>query len=209
MCCLRLPAVVQEKSHCMQVKGFSPECVSTWLLRLPFVVHLYSHWLQLNGFSPVWTRMCLFRSSALVNEEAHMGHLWVFSPPLFWTIFEVEGIANRFIFPWWMLQWRDGSRLQSILEMLGDSDSSYLYYGLGKTAPKPLSVIKWQNIKSKSDANIIFNLMILQLMEILKNNQHNKLWFHLIFVWHPFRLTRSMITDIMLLMTRCSWRSLL
>ena len=74
-----------------------------------------------------------------------------------------------------MLQWRDGSRRQSLLVMLGDSNFSYLYYGLGKTAPKPLSVIKWQNIKSKSDANIIFNLIILQLMEILKNNQHNKL----------------------------------
>ena len=59
--------------------------------------------------------------------------------------------------------------------MLGDSDSSYVYYGLGKIAQKPLSVIKWQNIESKSDANIIFNLIILQPMEILKNNQHNKL----------------------------------
>ena len=57
MCLLRSRAVVQKNSHCMQVKGFSPECVSVCFLRSPFIVHLYSHYCQLNGFTPVWNRM--------------------------------------------------------------------------------------------------------------------------------------------------------
>ena len=83
MCTLRVQALAQENSHSMQMKGFSPECVSMCFLRLPFSVHLYSHWLQLNGFSPIWTRMCCFRWTELADVKAHIGHLWGSSPPVF------------------------------------------------------------------------------------------------------------------------------
>ena len=71
---------MQEKSHCMQVKGFFPECVRTWLLRVPACVHLYSHCLQLNGFTPVCFRMCLLRSPACVQENSHCMQVKGFPP---------------------------------------------------------------------------------------------------------------------------------
>ena len=83
MCTLRIQALAQENSRSMQMKGFSPECVSMCFLRLPFSVHLYSHWLQMNGFSPIWTRMCCFRWTELADVKAHIGHLWGSSPPVF------------------------------------------------------------------------------------------------------------------------------
>ena len=82
----------------MQVKGFSPECVSLCFLRSPFVVHLYSHYWQLNGFTPVWNRMWMFRWEVAVNEEAHIGRLWVFSPPFFVQVWSVKRIVQSSVF---------------------------------------------------------------------------------------------------------------
>ena len=67
VCCFRAPAVAQENSRCMQVKGFSPECVRMWLFRLPFVVQVYLHWLQLNSFSPECFSMCVLRLTLVVH----------------------------------------------------------------------------------------------------------------------------------------------
>ena len=74
----------------MQLKGFSPECVSMCVLRLAACVQVYLHWLQLNGFPPVWTRMWIFSLAAVVNEEAHIEHLWVFFSCLLYFGFEFK-----------------------------------------------------------------------------------------------------------------------
>ena len=95
MCLLRSRAVVQKNSHGMQVKGFSPECVSVCFLRSPFIVHLYSHYCQLNGFTPVWNRMWTFRWEVAVNEEAHIGFL---SPPFFVLVWSVKRIVQSSVF---------------------------------------------------------------------------------------------------------------
>ena len=91
---------VKKNSHCMQVKGFSPECVSLCFLRSPFVVHLYSHYWQLNGFTPVWNRMWMFRWEVAVNEEAHIGRLWVSLSSLLCFSLECETYCTKFCICW-------------------------------------------------------------------------------------------------------------
>ena len=49
---------MHEKLHCVQLKGFSPECVFMCVLRLEAVVQENLHCLQLKGLYPEWIRMC-------------------------------------------------------------------------------------------------------------------------------------------------------
>ena len=53
------------------LKGFSPECVFMCLLRQEAVVQKKSHCLQLKGFSSEWVSMSVLRLSPGVQEKLH------------------------------------------------------------------------------------------------------------------------------------------
>ena len=94
MCILRLPAWVQEKLHCEQLKSFSPEWLSNcffemrrycggvtalftteriysqmkqmWLLRFWAFIVEYLHCVQAKGFSPLWSTYMSFQTARLI-----------------------------------------------------------------------------------------------------------------------------------------------
>ena len=67
MCNFRVPAVLQEKLHCLQQKGFSPLCTAMWLFRLAGWAQEKLHCLQLKDFSTLWESLWFFRWLAVVQ----------------------------------------------------------------------------------------------------------------------------------------------
>ena len=56
----------------MQLKGFSPKCVSMQLFSWRAWVKEYLHCVQLKGLSPEWINMCFLRSLAVVQEKTSL-----------------------------------------------------------------------------------------------------------------------------------------
>ena len=61
-------------------------------------MQLYVHSLQVKIFSPECISMCVLRLPAVVNALAQILQLWGFSPPLFRTVFAAEDIVQLFGF---------------------------------------------------------------------------------------------------------------
>ena len=79
ICCLRLPAWLNNFPHCKHLYGCSSMCVAWCVFKLPFLLNDLLHLLQSCIFSPSWVSLWLERLPALENLFWHKLQVAIFT----------------------------------------------------------------------------------------------------------------------------------